>query len=175
MSIYDSYIEVARVVKAHGIRGQLKLLPYTESASDLTQYDSFWIGVNGEMIGQFKVERLQAVQGSATVKFAGIHDRNDAERFRDFDLYIHKSQLPAPPAGQYYIRDLIGLQVVSEGGAELGVLNDVYELPANDVYQIVRDGKELLIPAIEGVVLGIQMDKRVMTVRLPEGLSDTDL
>jgi 16S rRNA processing protein RimM len=67
------------------------------------------------------------------------------------------------------------LQVVGEDGAELGVLNDVYELPANDVYQIVRDGKELLIPAIEGVILGIQMDKRVMTVRLPEGLSDTDL
>ena len=175
MSAHDFYIEVARVVKAHGLRGEMKLLPYTESASDLAQYDNFWIGVNGEMTGQFKVEWLRAAPGSATIKFAGIHDRNDAERFRDFDLYIHKSEMPAPPEGQYYIRDLIGLQVVSEGGAELGVLNDVYELPANDVYQVVRDGKELLIPAIGGVILDIQMDKRVMTVRLPEGLSDTDL
>ena len=174
MSVSDSYIEVARIVKAHGLRGELKLLLYTESAEDLAQYDSFWIAHDGKMIGQFQVERLRAANRAATIKLAGIDDLTAAEGLRDCALFILESQLPPPSDGQYYIRDLIGMRVVSESGALLGTLNDVLELPANDVYQIIRDSREILLPAIPEVILNIQLNKRLITVRLPDGLSDSD-
>ena len=174
MNVSGSYIEVARIVKAHGLGGELKLLPYTGSAENLAQYDSFWIAQDGKMIGQFQVERLRAVNGAATIKLAGVDDRTAAEGLRDCALFILESQLPPPPAGQYYIRDIIGMRVISESGAELGTLNDILELPAHDVYQIIRNGREILVPAIAGVVLSIQMDQRLVTVRLPDGLTDAD-
>ncbi len=103
MSVSDSYIEVARIVKAQGLRGELKLLPYTKSAEDLAQYDSFWIADHDKIIGQYQVERLRAANGAATIKLAGVDDRTAAESLRDCALFILENQLPTPPAGQYYI------------------------------------------------------------------------
>jgi 16S rRNA processing protein RimM len=101
-----------------------------------------------------------------------LNDRNQAELLRDRPIMIRPEQLPPPREGEFFIRDLIGLQVHSEQGEPLGELTDVLELPAHDVYQVMAGERELLIPAVADVILKVDLERGLMIVRLPEGLLD---
>jgi len=172
MNATDSYIEIAKIVKPQGIKGELKLLPFSRDARDLSRYQNFHIAGDGGSLSQFEVERFRVAGQYAILKLVGVNDRSQAEEYRDCSVLIEKNQLPETVPGEYLIRTLIGLQVVTEGGEPLGTLTDVFELPANDVYQIQYGQRELLIPAISDVILDIQLDKRIMIVRLLDGLLD---
>lgn len=155
-------------------------------------------GLHGEMLVQVlsdDPERLQpgAELGlgpqrlPATVKSARHHNqglliafeefpnREDIEPFRNVPLYVHVDDLPALDPGEYYAHQLVGLTVIDEAGRELGTVHEVLETGANDVYVLHNaEGKELLLPAIEDVVLDIDVDKRQITVRLLPGLEPLD-
>ena len=100
--------------------------------------------------------------------------RNQAKTLEDKILYIHSSQLRDTTAGKYFIKDLIDLEVYTQQGELLGVLTDVLELPAHDVYQVNNGKREILIPAISSVILEVQLDQRRMVVQLPDGLEELD-
>jgi 16S rRNA processing protein RimM len=172
MTRADSFIEIARIVKPQGIRGELKLLVYSQTPEALRKYRSFFIINSQGLSAELSVESFRTMARCAILKFAEINDRNEAEQYRDCAVLIKADQLQQAAIGEYYIRDLIGAQVVTEQGEALGALQDVLELPAHDVYQVGEGNKELLIPAIAGVVLDIQIEKKLITVRLPDGLRE---
>ena len=145
--------------------------PFTRFPEDLERYKTVYIADQNDFLKEYQVERFRALSGGAVIRLEGMEDRDAVEQYRDCLLLIRKDQLPDLDAGEYFISNLIGLQVSSEKGELLGILTDVLELPAHDVYQIQKEGRELLIPAISDVIAEINLEDRTMTVRLPEGLS----
>ncbi len=110
------------------------------------------------------------------VRFEGIDDRPGAETLTGSELYIPADRLPALSDGEYYCYQILGMLVVTEDGCELGRVVRIFTAGENDVYEVLpegaRRGKEILIPAIDGVVLSIDIDKGTMMVRPMDGMFD---
>ena len=103
----------------------------------------------------------------------GIDDRNAAEAAKGTELFITEEDLPELPEGQFYIRDLIGMEVEEQGGSFHGVVTDVLQNTAQDIFEVKRDdGKTVLIPKVDAFVQKIDGKERLITVTLIEGLTD---
>ena len=105
------------------------------------------------------------------VKFKGIDDINDIEKYKGKSLFVARENAVELEEDEYYIADLIGMDVVLEDGSKFGTLKDVMETGANDVY-VVEDtkGAEVLLPAIKECILDVDVEKNVMTIHLMKGL-----
>jgi 16S rRNA processing protein RimM len=123
---------------------------------------------------EYRVEYVRATVQTAIIKLEGIDDRTQAETLRNRSLFVREDQIAPPDAGEYFIKDLLGLKIFTEQGELLGTLTDVLELPAHDVYQVNNDREELLIPAISSVIREIDLERRQIIVKLPEGLRDLE-
>jgi len=105
-------------------------------------------------------------------RFAGVNTREMAEALNGKELLLPEDQLPQLEEGEYYHYQLIGLEVETTDGTFLGVLRKVIPTGSNDVYMVVKDDREVLIPAIEDVIRSIDLKTGRMQVTLPEGLID---
>ncbi len=100
-----------------------------------------------------------------------VSDRNQAEQLRGREITITPEQVSPPPQGSYYHFQVLGLDVHSEDGENLGKVHEIIETGANDVYVVQLEGRrDMLIPALEDVILGVDLEEGSMTVHLPEGL-----
>ena len=125
---------------------------------------------NGSL-ASYKIRGFRVHQESALLKLIKIVTRNDAEALREHDVLIDPQDLPALPAGEYYTHQLVGLQVRRATGEVLGTLGDVLATGSNDVYIVSKTGGgELLLPAIDTVIRQIDLEARVVTVVVPDGL-----
>ena len=107
------------------------------------------------------------------MKFKGIDNINDIEKYKTKSLYVTRANAVRLRKDEYFIADLLGVDVWEDNGEKLGVLKDVIETGANDVYVItLEDGKELLIPAIKECILDVDIENRKMTVHVMDGLRD---
>jgi 16S rRNA processing protein RimM len=150
-------IRVGRVVGVFGVRGAVKVAPLTDFA------DRFAPGADLYLDGEpRRVEWSRPQAGGHVVKLAGIDTRNDAEVRRGRFLEVPEAR--SLPEGAWYWDDLVGLDVVTEQGRELGTLEEVLERPANDVWVARRDGAETLVPATREAVRSVDMDARRITV-----------
>lgn len=158
-------IEIGQIVGTHGIRGEVKLTPWTDDIYDLLDLEQFYYRDGTPL----HVEQSRVHKNMLIVKFREIKDMNEAELQRGKTLYTEKTPLPE---GRYYIQDLIGLEAVSEGEI-IGKLTDVFNTGANDIYEIkTDDGKRLYLPVIDGVVDSVDLDGHKIYVTIPEGLED---
>ncbi len=156
-------IEVGQIVNTHGIRGEVKLNPWTDVAEDLLEQKVFYLK-NGDVL---HVRSCRLHKNCLIISFDEILNMNDAEKLKNTVLYTEKTTLPE---GRYYIADLLGMKVF-EGDTLLGTLQDVFSTGANDIYDVKTEkGKALLIPAIDGVILDIDMENGKIMTALPEGL-----
>jgi len=119
-------IEVGQIVNTHGIRGEVRLNPWTDDINDLLELSVFY----SQDKSVYKVESSKIHKNVLIIKFSGISTMNDAEKLKGKILFTEKVPLPE---GRYYIQDLIGLTAV-DGDEELGNLTDVFNTGANDIY-----------------------------------------
>lgn len=156
-------IEIGQIVNTHGIRGEVKLNPWTDFAEDLLEQEIFYLQ-NGNAL-HVKSSRMH--KNCLIVAFSEISDMNAAEKLKNTILYTEKTPLPE---GRYYIADLLGMKVF-EGDTLVGTLQDVFSTGANDIYDVKTEkGTSLLIPVIDGVVLEIDTEQRKIMTELPAGL-----
>ncbi len=162
-------IEIGQVVNTHGIRGEIKLNPWTDDLDSLQDIEVFYDKVGSDVVA-LKAEKVRIHKNCAIIKLYGIDDMKTAESYRGKTLFVEKEE--TLPEGRYYIADLIGLRVVSEG-EEIGTITDVFPTGANDVYEVKSPGKKpLYLPAIRQVVQEINLDKGFMKVEILDGLLD---
>ncbi|MBN2558296.1 MAG: 16S rRNA processing protein RimM [Clostridia bacterium] len=161
--------EIGIIAGANGLKGEVKIFPCSGVARNLIEQKYFI--ANGK---HFAVE-YSRLQGKYIVsKFEGVDDRDKAERLKGTVLGIKRENAAPLADGEYYMEDLIGC-IVYEEGRKLGTVGDILETGGNDVYSVIDDaGVEILVPAIKQVVLSIDIDGRMIEVRLPEGLTDDD-
>ncbi|MBT8341524.1 MAG: 16S rRNA processing protein RimM [Desulfatitalea sp.] len=173
--IPDDVIQIGKITGAHGIGGAVKVLSYAESTDRFTP--------NGTLIlidpmGRRQPHRIvhaAAHKNTVRLRLDRVTTRDQAQALMDWKVCIAREDLPPLAPDTYYWRDLIGMDVVSDQGETLGRLIRIIPTGANDVYVVEtppdhRAGGEILIPAIESVVLDIDVQSRRMRVALPEGL-----
>ena len=160
----QQYVVVGEVSGVFGIKGWIKVYSFTEPRENILTY-SPWILRKGSELKS--VEVLEGnLQGKAVVAcLAGVTDRDVAASLGGYEIVIDSTMLPEPEEGEYYWRDLIGLQVETEQGVALGVVDYLLETGANDVLVVKEGEKERLIPFLQGsFVKNINLAARVMIV-----------
>jgi 16S rRNA processing protein RimM len=163
------FLEAGKIVTTHGIRGEVKIMPYTDSPELLAEFDRLFIGKNHEEV---IIERSRVFKNTVIAKIEGIDTPEAAEKLRNKVLYMHRDDLELDD-DTYFIQDLIGLEVSdADSGKVYGKIADVMQTGANDVYVIKGDEREYLVPAIADVVVFTDIDGGTMTIRPLEGLFD---
>ena len=169
----NNWFEIGIITKPQGINGEVRVLPTTDDPGRFGLLEEVNIRLPNGQETVSKIKSIRLHKGFVLLRFDGIVDRNAAEKLVRGILLIPPDAALPLKTDEYYIRDLIGLQVKTEDGNQLGTVDDVFPTGANDVYIIKDvDGNSFMIPAIKDVVLGVSMDARVMTVRLIDGLRE---
>ncbi|MCY3917624.1 MAG: ribosome maturation factor RimM [Chloroflexi bacterium] len=166
------YLLVGVILRPHGVRGELRMRVLTDDPENLTQLDSVYLAEspNDAAPRQYEMKGLRFNKKYVLLHLEGCRSRNDAETLRDKKVLIRNDQAPPLEDGEYYLSELIGLQVVADD-MEIGLVKEVLQTGANDVY--VVDGVEygeVLIPAHDETILSIDFDSGVIIMTLPEGL-----
>lgn len=161
---------IGKILKPHGIRGDVRVLPMTDDPRRFELLNP--VKIFDKSLSQLlTIEKVWYHKQFVMLKFIGINDMTAAETLRGAEIKIDDSEALPLGKDEYYIRDLLGLCVVTDSDETLGELSDVLQTGANDVYVVKnKDGDEILIPAIAQCVLGVDMKTRAMTVHLLEGL-----
>jgi 16S rRNA processing protein RimM len=158
----DQLVAMGRIAGAFGIKGWIKVQPFTEGPGSLLAYRTWWIEDETGWCER-EVEKAQ-VQGQAVAaKLAGCDDRDAAAAYRGRQVAVPRSALPKAAENEFYWADLIGLKVVNTADEDLGTVARVFETGANDVL-VVEGGRERLIPFIEQVVQQVDLPAGVIRV-----------
>ena len=170
----ENLVIIGKISKPQGLRGEVRLWLDSISGEVLRELKKVILEYPSGKSNTLFISKAEPHKDFIKVKFRSIETRNDAETLRDCIVKIPKSELPVLPKGDYYDFDLIDLQVFTDEGILLGVLIDVLHLPANDVYVINRqeDGQEFLIPAIDDIILDVDLERKKMIIFPMEGLLD---
>lgn len=155
---------IARVLGAHGVRGDLKIEPLAPDSCFSTGTPVLIAGT------ETKIRRYSTGGRNAILTVSGVRDREAARGLRDHFVQIAEDRLPPLPDGEYYRFQLIGLAVATADGGDLGTLEDVLATGATDVYIVRGPLGEVLLPATEEVIAEIDVGARTMTVRPMPGL-----
>lgn len=165
-------LEVGKIVNTHGLRGEVKVVSWTDYPEVFEDINTVYIKKKGDFVA-LDIKNLKYQKNNLIIKFSQINDINEAEVYKNQVLYAERDALGELPDGVYYIADLIGLDVVTENGEKLGVIADVFNTGSNDIYDVKRDGKKnLLLPVIDDVVLDVDIENKKVTVRMMDGLED---
>ncbi len=164
-------IPVGKIKGAHGIRGVIRGWSYSESMSVFEPGCSF-IMRNAEGVEKIcEIEWAKPYKkGAALFSLKGIVGREMADALAGFEFFIEKSKLPELEEGTYYWIDLIGLSVLTTNEEYIGCIESIIPTGSNDVYVVKDKDNEILIPALESVVVEIDLSNKTMRVDLPEGL-----
>jgi 16S rRNA processing protein RimM len=166
--IVDPALPIGKVVKEHGLRGHLKVLPYGETFSTLSAEEKITANLPDGTSLTLTVAEIRPHQKTFLLMSREIDTVEEARRLVGAELCVPESRLPPTEPDEFYWYQLIGLEVVNSQGQKLGILEEIIETGSNDVYVVRRGKKEILVPATEEVVREVDLQRRLMTVDLPE-------
>ena len=161
---------VGVIANTHGVRGEVKVFPTTQEPERFKKLKDVILDTGKEKV-DLEVKSVRFFKNLVIVKFKGIDNINDIEKYKGRDLWIPREEAQELDEDEYYIADLLGMKVLLEDGSEFGTLKNVMETGANDVYIVdsVEHG-EVLLPAIKECILDVDIETNTMTVHLMKGL-----
>lgn len=164
------YIEIGQIVNTNGLKGVVKVNPFTDDISKFEELKYVYIQLKREL-KKVKIEQVRYNKNQVLLKLEGIDSIEEAEKYRNFYLKTEKESQEDLGEDTYYIVDLIGIDVYSDKNEYLGKIEDVFPTGSNDVY-VVKDnlGKQILIPAIADVVKEVDLKNKKMIINLIPGL-----
>lgn len=164
----QEFLVVGRVLRPHGIRGTLVVEGFSDFINNLREGSEIHLGPDNVPL---KIVSIRKHKNKFLLTHDASVDRTEAEAYRDFEVKLRFQDTEPLSEGEYFYWQIIGLDVLTEAGEHLGVVEEIRETGANDVY-IVRDdeGRELLLPAITSVILEVDLDAGKITVHLLPGL-----
>ena len=166
------YLEAGKVVGTQGLRGELRVQPWCDSAAFLCRFKRlYWRAGEEEIL----VKSARVHKNLALLKLEGVDTIEQADQLRNRILFINREDCQLAE-GEYFIQDLIGMQVMdADSGCYYGRLTDVFQTGANDVYKVTdQDGKNYLLPSIPEVVIARDIQAGVMKIRPMRGIFDED-
>ncbi len=168
----EPYLRVGVISATHGLKGEVKVFPTTDDIRRFQDLKQVFLDTGREK-KLLTLSQVRYFKNQVILKFKEFDDINDIEKYRGCDLLIDRKDAVPLKENENFIGDLIGMVVETEGGEPLGILTDVLQTGANDVYVVEsQEGRELLLPAIPSCILEANVEERRMRVHLLEGLLD---
>ena len=165
----EDRVVIGRIVKPHGVRGELKMIPLTNVAGRFQPGLEVIVEFGDGHLESRSIEQVRGV-GKTIIELSGIDSREEAERFPGSYITVPRSQLPKLEEDTFYAFDLIGMKAIDSGGETVGSVFDIESYPANDVLVLEGGKGEIMVPLVRDYVLKVDMAARTITVRLPEML-----
>lgn len=162
------FLSVGHLLRAHGLIGEMVLHIQTDFPERIKKGKTVYCGTEHQKL---MITAVREHSRYVLVSFKGINSQETARKFTNKILYVKSNEIDPLPDGLFYHHELLGMDVFDEAGTKLGVLTEILETGANEVFLVSSpDGKEILIPAIENVLLGVQKEEKRINVHLPEWL-----
>ncbi|MBI4792306.1 MAG: 16S rRNA processing protein RimM [Deltaproteobacteria bacterium] len=164
-------VPVGEIVKPHGIRGEVKIYPFSGNPDNFALYREVLLARQPEGPPRPYELRSCRIQGHFVLAaLVGVDDRTAAEALTGCTVFVDRQELPATAAGEFYWHDLQGMMVVTASGLLLGRVSSMLPTGAHDILVVTGTGREYLIPAIDGFVVEIDAAAGRIVVDPPEGL-----
>ena len=159
----QQFLEAGQIVNTHGIRGEVRIVPWADDAAFLKKFKTFYIDNKPVRVLSSRVHKDMLI-----AQLEGINDINAAMPLKNKVVHIDRKDAKLPK-GAFFIQDILGASAVDETGKEIGKLTDVLDLPRGQVYE-VKGETEHLIPAVDEFIVSVDVDAGVIVVRLIEGM-----
>ena len=168
----EDYFKIGIITSSHGVRGEMKVFPTTDDTRRFKKCREVYIEDKTGLV-MYEVESARVSPDKVLLKLKGIDTPEEAVKLRQRGIFVDREHAVKLSKDEYFIADLIGLQVRNEDGDRIGVIEEVLPTGANDVYQIAMDdGRELLLPAIKDCILEVNVEQGFMRVHVLDGLLD---
>jgi len=165
-------LPIGKVLGPHGIKGQVRVLPYSGESTSITSLRTVLLRAPGGPYDSYEIAGAVEHKKHVLVTLKGFDNINQVLSLSGREVYVRRDQFPELPEDEFYWCDLLGLDVQTEDGETLGELVDIFETGSNDVYVVKAGDREILIPATDEVVLAVNLDDKKMIIRPPDGLLD---
>lgn len=166
----EELLQVGVITQTHGIRGEVKVFPTTDDAARFQELRQVLLDTGKETIS-LEIENVKFFKQFVILKFKGYDNINDIERYKRCALLVKRDDAVPLEEDEYYIADMIGMKIVTDRDEEFGILKNVMETGANDVYVIEHPSEgEVLIPAIKECILDVDIPGRLMKIHVMDGL-----
>ena len=164
------FLETGKIVGTHGIKGMVRVQPWADSGDFLKQFKYIYTDSEGK--NRLEIKTVQPHGNVVLMAIKGVDSIEKAEGLRSTVIYIDRNDVDLPK-DRYFIDDLIGCAVTdADSGEDLGTITDVSATGANDVWHITRNGKEYLIPAIDEVIVNVDVENSKAVIRPLKGIFD---
>lgn len=168
----EDFFKIGIITGSHGVHGEMKIYPTTDDTRRFKRLDEVFVETKEGRI-PMKVEGARVSVDRVLLKLKGIDTPEEVVKYRQKGIFVDREHAVRLSKDEYFIADLIGLNVVDESDEKIGVLDDVLPTGANDVYQIImNDGRELLLPAIKDCILDVDVEAGFIKVHILDGLLD---
>jgi len=165
----EQFLQVGAITSTHGIRGEVKVFPTTDDPARFKKLKKVILDMGKRQI-EMEIQSVRFFKQFVIIKFKGIDNINDVEQYKGGALFVNREDAVRLEENEYYIADLIGMDVFTQEG-HFGVVKDVMETGANEVYIIDSDAHgEVLVPAIRQCIEEVDVENGKMQIRLLEGL-----
>lgn len=166
----QEYFEIGQIVNTFGIKGFVKVKPFTDDMQRFEELDSILIE-KGKQLLELPIEEVKYQKNVVLLKLKGIEDINMAEQYKGCYIKIPRQKARKLPEGTYFIADLIGMDVYTDEAVLLGKLEDIYQNKSSDIYVVKDDlGKQILLPAMKEVIKQVDLENEKIIVHLIDGL-----
>lgn len=166
----QEYLEVGQIVNTHGLKGHLKVVPFTDDINRFKSLKTVFIDFKNELM-EYKIQEVKFIKNLVRLKLEGLDNINDAEKFKGCYLKINRKDAKKLDENTYFIADLIGLDVYDLENHKIGILRDIFPTGSNDVYVVKQeDGKQVLLPAISKVIKEINIKQGKIVVDISQGV-----
>ena len=166
----EQCFQLGKITKPFGIKGQVVFFLDVDSPADYSQMDSVFVDVKGSLIPYF-IKDMNINGNKAVVTFEDVSS-DEAMQLIGSELYLPLDVLPPLTGNKFYFHEIIGWTVVDKEKGAIGTINSVFENPAQPIFQVLQNGKEILIPVIDQVIKTVDRDKKVIFIEAPNGLID---
>lgn len=168
----EERFQVGIITSSHGVRGEVKVYPTTDDIRRFKKLKEVILDT-GKEERVLEIEGVKFFKNLVILKFKGLDTMNEIEGYRQCSLYVPREHAVRLRKDEYFIADLLGIDVYEEENNKIGVLKDVMETGANDVYVIeLIDGREILLPAIKQCILNVDVEAGKMQIHMLKGLLD---
>ena len=166
----EDMLQVGVITQTHGVRGEVKVFPTTDDVNRFKKLKQVILDTGKETM-PLEIQSVKFFKQFVILKFKGIDNINDIEKYKRCSLYVTREHAVALEEDEYFIADMIGMEVCTEDGNIFGTLKDVIETGANDVYVIENaEHGEVLVPAIKECIRSVDIEKGQMKIHLMDGL-----
>ena len=166
----EKLLQVGVITSTHGLKGEVKVFPTTDDMKRFKKLKEVVLDTGKEQ-RTVSIEQVKFFKQFVILKMKGFDRIEDVENLRQKSLFVTREHAVKLKKNEYFIADLIGMTVMLEDGTLFGSLKDVLQTGANDVYVIDSEKYgEVLVPAIRDCILGVDVERQMMTIHLMDGL-----